>query len=221
MYLKFLSKCAGFINDTFSFLFKIDNKRLSVLQNITLDTWIKIVNLRTTDSGTLYIFNYDNKIVRDALYYIKNKRDAKLLKNISLVLGDILSEELSEKEIIENFTETIIICIPSTHKQKNIRGFNPSALLAKSLSEIIDAKYFDDILIKTKETVPQKSLGRSARLNNLKNSMGVNKIYLDRIKDKNIIIIDDIITTGATLLEAKRALLKDGAKKVMCVAVAH
>jgi competence protein ComFC len=221
MYLKFLSKCSEFINNIFSFLFESNNRRLLKLQNIPLNTFAKLVRQGTTNSGTLYIFNYENKIIKDTLYYIKNKRDTKLLNLISTVVSDTLLEELGERSIMENFTEPIIIPIPSTYKQENKRGFNPSHLISKNISELINIKYLDNVLIKIKETEPQKNLSRSARLNNVKNSMGVNKIYLNSIKDKNIIIIDDIVTTGATLLEAKRALLKNGAKKVMCVAVAH
>lgn len=221
MYLKFLSKCSEFIDDTFSFLFGANNDRLSKLQNIPIDAWAKLIRQGNTDSGTLYIFNYENRIVKDALYNIKNKRDIKLLKLISTIVGDILLEELGEKSIMDNFTDPIIIPIPSTFAQENKRGFNPSELISKSISNLINIQYLDNALIKTRETKPQKNLNRSTRLNNVKDSMSVNKIYLDRIKNRNLIIIDDIITTGATLLEAKRALLKGGAKNVMCVAVAH
>jgi competence protein ComFC len=81
--------------------------------------------------------------------------------------------------------------------------------------------FLRNTLIKTRSTVPQKTLRRYERLRNIKNSMGINKRDIEKIKDKCVIVIDDIMTTGATIKEAKRVLQKHGAKKIMSVVLAH
>ena len=73
--------------------------------------------------------------------------------------------------------------------------------------------------MKNRETKRQTTLKRSERLSNVKNSFGV--LDAKNISGKNIIIIDDVVTTGATLREAKKVLIHAGARKVLCVAIAH
>ncbi len=221
MLLFFFQRCTEFIDKILELLFCDENTKLSRLYNIKNQGWTVLARPAVTEEGVMYIFDYNNKIIRDTLYYIKNKKDKKLLSTIVKVIGDILLEELGERELMENFINPVIIEIPTSSKQNNKRGFNPSEILAKELASILRIPYIKNVLIKIKDTKPQKTLSRKDRLNNVKNSMELDKKMNHQLKNKSVIIIDDIITTGATLKEAKRALAGGGIKKVMCVAVAH
>lgn len=206
----------------FTVVFTEDEPSVRNLQSIGIESWQTIARPQTQQNGTLFIFHYENKIVKDAILRIKNKHDVTLVRNLVTILADFLLEELSEREIIENFTEPIIVAIPSDSKRENKRGFNPSELIAKTLCDIVPSLTFMPYaLIKIKETKPQKELSRNDRLTNIKHSMATNQKIRENLKDRCVIVIDDITTTGATLTEAKRALLASGAKKVMCVALAH
>lgn len=89
------------------------------------------------------------------------------------------------------------IPVPIHKKRKRVRGYNQAELLAKELSKLSGIPYINN-LKRIKNTKPQSKLhGVEARYNNLKNSFLLEKPEM--LKDKNIMIIDDIMTTGATL----------------------
>jgi predicted amidophosphoribosyltransferase len=76
-----------------------------------------------------------------------------------------------------------------------------------------------DILIKTINTKPQSSLSGRERRNNLKNAFAVR--YQEKVIGKNILLIDDIMTTGTTLIEASKVLKKAKVKSIACAVAAR
>ena len=103
------------------------------------------------------------------------------------------------------------------------RGYNQTLLLAEKLQDIDRKENFKlekNILIKNKETIHQAHIkNKRERLENLIGTFNVqNK---DLIKNRNIILIDDVVTTGATINEAKKELRKNGARKIIAFTIAH
>jgi predicted amidophosphoribosyltransferase len=87
---------------------------------------------------------------------------------------------------------------------------------------IINLRLENNILIKPKDTLHQAHIkDRSARLRNMVGTFAVRNETKNLIKGKNIILIDDILTTGATLGEARKVLRQAGARKVVAFTVAH
>lgn len=111
-----------------------------------------------------------------------------------------------------------ITYVPMTKKDKVKRGYNQSELLAKHLSDAHNITMMD-ALMKFKSTEEQVGLNRNERFNNIK---GVFKLSLDKnfIKDKRIVIVDDVITTGATSFYCSKELLDNGAKSVEICTIA-
>jgi competence protein ComFC len=111
----------------------------------------------------------------------------------------------------------LITAVPMSKKEFSDRGYNQSVLLAKSMAQKLNIRY-RDVLIKTVDTKPQQSCNASQRWENLS---GVFKTA-DRsnIKDKTILLVDDISTTGATLNECSKTLMSAGAKQVYCICIA-
>lgn len=97
------------------------------------------------------------------------------------------------------------------------REFNQSGLLASKLSDEFDIA-IADILKKAKRTRPQNELSRDERLVNLK---GVFTVRGRRALGNEILLIDDVMTTGATLDECSKVLLASGARKVRCLTLAR
>ena len=110
-----------------------------------------------------------------------------------------------------------IIAVPLSVKGLRDRGFNQSLLLARMLSRETNVALLMDILFKKKETPPQIGLTSKERLLNLKDSFTVK----GSVKDLRLLLVDDVITTGATVSECSKELMRAGAKEVTVIALAR
>ncbi len=120
---------------------------------------------------------------------------------------------MSILEIFPDEKFDLITCVPMHKNGLKERGYNQAELLARECAEITGIPYIDT-LDKHKENKKQHSIKAHERANNVK---GVYKIRDKKlVKDKNILIIDDIITTGNTLGECARMLIINGCKNVSC-----
>lgn len=133
------------------------------------------------------------------------------------------------KELAEAFFDNIlrwkidyIVPVPVHFRRKWFRGYNQAGLVAKELSRLVDIPYIGEALIRKKHTKPQKELDNKERHRNLLAAIEFNE-KIDRVifEGKNILLIDDIYTTGATLETCSEILLQVGIKNVytMCLCV--
>lgn len=97
-----------------------------------------------------------------------------------------------------------IVCVPMDSISTSKRGFNQGELLAERLSELTGVEYLKDAVLKVRKTKKQSSLDYSERLKNPIDSYIFNKDF--QIDGKKILLIDDIITTGATINEVYKIL---------------
>ncbi len=104
--------------------------------------------------------------------------------------------------------------VPIHTRRLRERGFNQAFLLAKELSKLNGVEV-NDILIRTRKTKSQTSLGRAERKENIKDAFAL-KAGAD-VKGKAFILIDDVCTTGATLEECARILKENGAREVLAL----
>ncbi len=113
-----------------------------------------------------------------------------------------------------------VICPVPLHKKRlKWRGYNHAEELARQLGKAFSLPVVTDALIRTKHTSPQANLGRKERL---KNMQGVFEIRNPQeIAGKNILLVDDVYTTGATMEECARVLKKAGASRVFGAVVAR
>ena len=101
------------------------------------------------------------------------------------------------------------------------RRFNQSAVLADIIAKRSGKIHLADALHRRRHTVPQKGLSRSERGQNVKNAFGIDPRRAEIIKGKNILLIDDVFTSGATLNECARTLRHAGAAAVTVLTVAR
>lgn len=123
----------------------------------------------------------------------------------------------SIKNAYSDISFDYIAYVPISKKKKRKRGYNQSELLAKHISRCLNVPC-KDILLKIKENKTQHTLNRIDRAKNVKECFSCNN-KID-INNKNILLIDDILTTGATLNECVSALNKGGAKTICCATFA-
>lgn len=110
-----------------------------------------------------------------------------------------------------------IVPVPLSMRRLKERGFNQSLLIARVISKEIKAPLLMDSLIKKKETPPQTGLSARERLSNLRNAFDVKEV----LRDLRILLVDDVMTTGATVRECSKQLMKAGAKEVIVLTLAR
>ncbi len=165
-----------------------------------------------TEIKHCYIFKYDGTIRQKILQY-KFKDCAYLYK--------MFSEFFVKNEKVCRFLKNydIIIPVPMTRKKIAKRGYNQSELVAKEIANNSEnLVYLNKVLVKQKETNTQSALTKKERLNNVKNVYKIQN--MEKIKAKNIILFDDIYTTGATCKECAKTIMNSGAKSVAVLTIA-
>ncbi len=178
---------------------------------------------RESESWIFPIFDYRDKTIKKAIHLLKYKHKKNVAKVMAEHMLPRILEELGDRKLMENFIDPILIPIPLAGKRKRERGFNQAELLCIEIIGLDtknNLKTLKNVLLKPKDTVHQAHIKeRSARLKNLKGSFVVRDPLL--VKGRNIILIDDVTTTGATLSEARKTLKEAGARKVIAFTVAH
>lgn len=111
----------------------------------------------------------------------------------------------------------VVLPVPLHPHRERERGFNQSALLAESLARRLNRRYDGKSLTRTLDTEHQARLAGDARRNNLKGAFAVPDPSM--IRGRTVLVIDDVMTTGATLSHCARTLLDAGAARVWCATV--
>ncbi len=222
-------------NKIINFLLPQD-KKIHYLENLSLDDlYNNIPRASNSDFNTnkiRAIFNYRHQLCRQAIWEIKYHANKKLIHNFSQLLYEFILEELSDLEIFHNFKNPILIPIPSSKARLREKGFNQCNLIVRELLKIDKSRgknnftIEENLLIKVIDTPHQTTVSnRNKRLINLNKSFAINKkskMFLNKnLKDNSYILIDDVITTGATMKEALKILKTTGSDKIYGFVLAH
>jgi ComF family protein len=169
------------------------------------------------------LFDYRHPPIKKAIWLLKYQGKKDIANVFAEAMHGRIMEELSDLSIMENFSHAILIPIPLAPRRQHQRGFNQAELICRKLIKLDKDSNFKlekDVLIKPKDTEHQARIeNRSARLKNIVGSFLIKNP--EKIKNRNIILIDDVTTTGATLNEARRILKQAGARKIIAFTVAH
>src|SRR3989338_1294628 len=173
--------------------------------------------------------------IRDLFTDFLFPKSRKVVELEALSIDALLSalppaENLKDKNTIALFDyasrrmgQLILIPMPISDKRRFERGWNQAELLAKEIVAHDREKMFKYLpkqLAKYRHTESQtKTASRSERLENLINSMKV--LNPSSVAGICVIVLDDVTTTGATFAEARGALRAAGARKILCIAIAH
>ena len=177
---------------------------------------------REHHDGITSIFSYRSNEIRKALWSLKYKNNKRIARVLAAVLYDAILEDMGDARAFTAARSYTLIPIPLHAKRQKQRGYNQSELICKELSLIdpVSFTYISDVLYRKRDTPSQTTLQNKAeRIKNVRDCFAVTDP--SRIKNTNIILIDDITTTGSTLKEAMKILRKNGAKKVAAYTVAH
>ena len=162
--------------------------------------------------------DYKNKIINTAIKKFKYEPG---LKELAMPLAKIIDMHLDYISKNKNdFSEFILIPVPISKQKMKTREFNQSAELAKELAKIFKIPVYNT-LQRAKNTAPQAQLNRNDRLKNIENAFLIDKNKIDIVKNKDILLIDDIFTTGSTCEECAKILKTAGAKSVWAMTIAR
>jgi len=134
-------------------------------------------------------------------------------------LGAILAERVLEKhnKLINNISADLIVPIPLHSYRLKSRGFNQAEILADNISKRTGIEVNNSSLQKIRNTKDQKLLDHNKRIENIKDAY---KVFGNELSGKKIILVDDVITTGATLRETRKEILKAEGKVVFAIVIA-
>lgn len=153
--------------------------------------------IEIVDAGALYFYQKNTPIqtLLKALKYYG-------LQDFGQYSAQAIVDELKKSERFKNID--IVIPVPLHPKKQKKRGYNQVDLFAKIIAKNIEAKYVKDGLIKTENNKSQTKQNKEERHKSVQNLFKANPKY--RFNQQNILLIDDVLTTGATLISCVKAL---------------
>lgn len=167
------------------------------------------------------LFHYKDNRVRAIVWELKYRKNTFPLDYIGKFMFDEILSKISDVSLFNTDAEYILLPIPISNERRAERGYNQSEYIAKAILEndlshtlLYAPQWFEKI----KETSEQnKSQSKQERMQNLIGCFEADP----RVEGKYIILIDDVVTTGSTLSEARKTLLEAGATDVFAFTIAH
>lgn len=149
---------------------------------------------------------------KDEILRIKNSRDEPLARTLGNLLG---------KYIVKNslFEPDLITCVPVHWWKRLLKGYNQTEAIATGVSDVLKITFANSILRKNRHTSEQSGLLPTARRKNLRDAFSCTS--KESIKGKQILLVDDVLTTGTTANQVAKVLVSAGAKKVIVAVIAR
>lgn len=166
------------------------------------------------------LFAYRDSRVKNLVWEIKYRKNVAIANTV----GQLLYEKMAMQAHIDKIVGTKILLVPiaSSKKRRRERGFNQCEVMCEAILKFDTQNilaYAPEVLEKCKNTPHQADLPREERLKNIIGSYIAREP--EKIRDATIYLVDDVVTTGATMKEAAHVLVAAGAKAVHGFAIAH
>ncbi len=160
--------------------------------------------------------NYESPALKTLIHALKFRG----VTAAATPLADIILEYVLSLKM--NFDDYLVIPIPLSHKRFRARGFNQSELIARHLAARLNLQLKTNCLVRAKHAKPQsETKDLNERLNNLHGCFTIARNETSVVNGRNIVLIDDVTTSGATFLEAAQTLKAAGAAKIFALAAAR
>ena len=174
---------------------------------------LKKVKKNGWNSNWVYSVWRYQKVIRKAIIALKYKYSKDIAEELATHITRVLKRENIDLD------KACLVPIPLHWYRYNFRGFNQSEEVGRSIAKKMNWKFVPDLLIRTRSTIPQAQLTGSARRKNLQ---GVFSLNPNRLVPSAycLVLFDDVLTTGSTLLEASKTLRAGGATRILCLTIA-
>lgn len=194
------NKVEGICNDCYSQITFMDE-----------DYWFQLQDMINTHSIRVLSVAAYRGAVRYLVFQFKYNQHTYLSKILGQMMAELVLEEKLEVDSV--------IAVPLHKKRQRERGFNQAELLARHIGKNLAISNIKGNLIRTKNTRVMHALTRRERKKNLLDAFKVKNPGV--ILNQNILLIDDILTTGTTIEACSRVLLEAGAKSVTAITFAR
>ncbi|SMB91443.1 comF family protein [Thermanaeromonas toyohensis ToBE] len=151
-------------------------------------------------------------LLRDIILEFKYKGRRSLYRPLAYLLAQAVAAEPLFGE------PQVVVPVPLARERLRERAFNQAELLAWEVGRLLGLKFFGDVLLKGRDTLSQAGLSRQARWLNLKDSFTVGATSI--VTGQDVLLVDDVLTTGATAAACTTVLLQAGARSVCVVTLA-
>lgn len=181
----------------------------------------RVHRARPHPAAQLALLPYREPPVRDAICVLKYRGSGRAATLLAEALAPHLAELLAEARLWGG-DAALLVPMPLSRERLRERGYNQCLLLARALvrerAELCELA--EDALVRVRHGESQTRMrGRAAREENLRGAFSVRAPA--RIAGRDVVLLDDVVTTGATMREARRTLEDAGARRVICIALAH
>lgn len=163
------------------------------------------------------LFQYRDERVRSVIQAVKYYGERDVAKKVAPFAADFITELLDQKIRFEGWQSVLLVPVPSSSTRVRERGYTQAALFAHAIAALVSDVTYDPTLLKREERVSQVHVPRAKRKSNM--SLAFHADH--RTHGHFIILIDDVVESGATLSDARRALLDAGARAVVALAISH
>jgi competence protein ComFC len=163
----------------------------------------------------LYYWGFYDEELKECLLQFKFHGAIELGKRLPEMAVSVLGERLTENKY------DYLIPIPLHKARQRERHYNQSEIIAESLSQRLEIKLLSEGLERVRATHQQAKLAEQDRWNNVKDAFVIPDSSREILKGKSILLVDDIVTTGATIFEAARPLLDAQVKRLDIFSIAY
>lgn len=160
------------------------------------------------------VFHYDETL-RGLIHNFKYNKITCVAKEFSKLMTTFMKQHDIDREI------DLILSVPMHASRLFAREVNSSDILARDIAGKLAIRYSDAFLKKIKNTCAQSKLARHERIRNIKDSFSLTRRGTGGARQKNILLVDDLFTTGATVNECARILKKAGSGRVDVITLAR
>lgn len=219
LFNNFLYKLKEYLNKFLNILFPVScigcNKKNLILCNDCLYKIPLRLNTQTLNSGLKvylcsgYSFELLKKSIIKAKYYYNPDIFIKLTNYVLNISKNLFLDK-----------KAILLPVPLHYLRKQKRGFNQSVIIANTIADNFLNLDVVNLISRVRNTSQQAKKNKIQRMKNIENAFKIEKSYLDKI-DKNItiFIIDDVISTGLTVMEVEKVLKNNGFKNIFAFAL--
>lgn len=173
---------------------------------------------KTRIKGLISVFPYQNEIIRKLIYAFKYR----IIGSIAKILGKFAFEFIKKEKLESVFDQALLVPVPLHKNRLRQRGFNQSELIAKEINFYFKTPVINDLLFRKSKTEIQAEIKDfKKRESNVANAFEINpKKDLSAYKNEKIILVDDVITSGATLESCAKVLSEAGFRKIFAFTIA-